>query len=227
MTGQCRKYCSESTKGTNRRLFRNDRQQLRGPVQGRHQQWAQCSPKEGRKTTGPPHNSTRNTGQEAGPEEAQPEQGGGRDTKPTWRGTDAYEEGNGMGRDAARPETLISAQYQLCILTEKTTNRIKQLLFLSVTEASQAVNGEIGYCLQMVNNTTLTESDRNLTILTGQLPRGLRPYLLTCPMAVLMVTRGPSSGLSTYGGNTSSSSTTGSVSASPVSTDLEHLFRKI
>lgn len=46
-------------------------------------------------------------------------------------------------------------------------------------------------------------------------------------MAVLIVTRGPSSGLSTYGGNTSSSSTTGSVSASPVSTDLEHLFRKI
>ena len=55
----------------------------------------------------------------------------------------------------------------------------------------------------------------------------LRPYLLTCPMAVLIVTRGPSSGLSTYGGKTSSSSTTGSVSASPVSTDLEHLFRKI
>lgn len=79
----------------------------------------------------------------------------------------------------------------------------------------------------MVNNTILIESDRNLTVLTGWLPRSLRPYLLTCPMAVLIVTRGPSSGLSTYGGKTSSSSTTGSVSASPVSTDLEHLFRKI
>ena len=79
----------------------------------------------------------------------------------------------------------------------------------------------------MVNNTILIESDRNLTVLTGWLPRSLRPYLLTCPMAVLIVTRGPSSCLSTYGVKTSSSSTMGSVSASPVSTDLEHLFRKI
>lgn len=38
-------------------------------------------------------------------------------------------------------------------------NRKKQLLFLSVTEASQAINGEIGYCLQMVNNTLLTDLD--------------------------------------------------------------------
>lgn len=49
-----------------------------------------------------------------------------------------------------------------------------------------------------------------------------------CPIAVLIVTLGLfSSGLNTYGGNTSSSSTMGSVSVSLLSTDFEHLFLRI
>lgn len=53
-------------------------------------------------------------------------------------------------------------------------------------------------------------------------------YLFMCPIAVLIVTLGLfSSGLNTYGGNTSSSSTMGSVSVSPASTDFEHLFLRI
>lgn len=49
-----------------------------------------------------------------------------------------------------------------------------------------------------------------------------------CPIAVFIVTLGPpSSGLSTYGGNISSSSIMGSFSVSLVSTDFEHLFLRI
>lgn len=55
-----------------------------------------------------------------------------------------------------------------------------------------------------------------------------KTYLLMCPIAVLIVTFGPpSSGLKTYGGKISSSSTMGSFSVSLVSTDFEHLFLKI
>lgn len=77
MTGQCRKYCSESMKGANGQcLFLNDRQQLRGPVQGRHQGWARCSPKEGRRTAGPPHTSTRNAGRKPALRELSPSREG-------------------------------------------------------------------------------------------------------------------------------------------------------
>lgn len=53
-------------------------------------------------------------------------------------------------------------------------------------------------------------------------------HLLICPMAVLMVTRGPpSSDRRTYGGMMQSSSNTCSISNSLTSTDLEHLFLRI
>lgn len=103
MTGQCRKYCSESIKGANRCLFLSDHQQLWGPVQGRHQQWARCSPKEGRKTTGPPHNSTRKAGRKPALRELSPSrEGAGTGSQPGGE-EDAHKEGSGMGRDAARP----------------------------------------------------------------------------------------------------------------------------
>lgn len=133
------------------------------------------------------------------------------------------------------PSLCQPCQWELNIFTAQTCfgllskkNEWKQATScFSLIKILQAIHGQTGHCLQKVNNAVLTGVDGNLQSSETSTPRA-QAYLLMCPMAVLIVTRGPpSSALSTYGGNTSSSSTTGSMSASPVSTDLEHLFLKI